>query len=82
MTDIEQRIADETAAKMRIHNLKQAHRRLADIRRDLRGLDMLLSPDGDETEFSKAARHIADNQVENLMWKIEQAVRDGQKETK
>jgi hypothetical protein len=69
---IEQRIADETNAAMRKHNLKQAHARLADIRTSLRGLDMILSSD---PAFATEARRIADNDVENLMFWIEQMVR-------
>jgi hypothetical protein len=76
MTDnISGRIEEEVTAKMRIHNLKQAHQRLADARTDLRTASMNVEGDA---ELTGRIATIIVNSIEPLMWKIETYIREGQ----
>lgn len=71
--DIEQRVADETTARLHAHNLKQAHERLADIRTSLRGVSVLVE---DDPALTGRIATIIVNSIEPLMWKIETVIRE------
>lgn len=74
MTDIEQRIADETAAKERIHNLKQAYERLRRGRNELKMARTLVEDDA----LGARITNIIVNEIEPIMWQIETTIREGE----
>ena len=72
--NVEQEIERRLAENMRAHNLKQAHKALADARADLRRARDLAREAGAEDD-AIAIGNIIVNPLEGSMWKIEQTIR-------
>lgn len=72
--DIEQRVADLTAERMRVHNLTQAYERLRRARNDLKLARTLVE---DDALGARIANFVV-NEIEPIMWQIETTIREGE----
>ena len=72
-------VAEKVAAGMRVHNLKQASERVRRARNDLRLAADLIGESGKDVRLQDALIRVTVNDIENIAWKIETAIREGDK---
>jgi hypothetical protein len=77
MTEIDDEIIQAKVDEaLRLHNLKRAHSLLGTVRSSLRSIEHLLEPEdtGTPDPHADAIEHLIANDLENIMWNIEQDV--------
>lgn len=67
MTDIDARVAAETAARLQRHELQELHRRISAARSDIRNMRATDLPDEALAEIERVA-----GQLEDSAWRVEQ----------